>query len=79
MLHGREAEEERKKDRIRHMWTAPTPVNNNSVVAAPDFAPSPPPSSSLSSADSFYKVLLFFWDFFVFVWVLVSIMRGIGL
>lgn len=64
MLHGREAEEERKKDRIRHMWTAPTRVNNNSVVAAPDFVPSPP-SSSLSSADSFYKVLLFFWDFFL--------------
>ncbi|KAL3571065.1 hypothetical protein D5086_028314 [Populus alba] len=37
------------------MWTAPTRVNNNSVVAAPDFVPSPPPSSSLSSADSFYK------------------------
>jgi len=64
MLHGREAEEERKKDHIRHMWTAPTRVNNNSVVAAPDFVPSPPSSSSLSSADSFYKVLLFFWDFF---------------
>ncbi|KAJ6339849.1 hypothetical protein OIU77_007735 [Salix suchowensis] len=53
MLHGREAEEERKKDRIRHMLTAPTRVNNNSVVAAPDFVPSP--SSSLSSTDSFYK------------------------
>ncbi|KAF9667833.1 hypothetical protein SADUNF_Sadunf15G0064400 [Salix dunnii] len=52
MLHGREAEEERKKDRIRHMRTAPTRVNNNSVVAAPDFVPSP---SSLSSTDSFYK------------------------
>ncbi|KAJ6374237.1 hypothetical protein OIU78_029862 [Salix suchowensis] len=53
MLHGREAEEERKKDRVRHMLTAPTRVNNNSVVAAPDFVPSP--SSSLSSTDSFYK------------------------
>ncbi|KAJ6411709.1 hypothetical protein OIU84_008314 [Salix udensis] len=53
MLHGREAEEERKKDSIRHMLTAPTRVNNNSVVAAPDFVPSP--SSSLSSTDSFYK------------------------
>ena len=63
MLHGREAEEERKKDRIRHMLTAPTRVNNNSVVAAPDFVPSP--SSSLSSTDSFYKVLLFFWVFCV--------------
>ncbi|CAK7328964.1 unnamed protein product [Dovyalis caffra] len=60
MLHGREAEEERKKDRIRHMWTAPTRVNNNSVVGAPDFISSPSPSpspSSLSSADSFYKEL----------------------
>ncbi|KAJ6672434.1 BAH AND TFIIS DOMAIN-CONTAINING PROTEIN-RELATED [Salix viminalis] len=56
MLHGREVEEERKRDRIRHMLTAPTRANNNSVVAAPDFVSSPSSSSSLSSpADSFYK------------------------
>ncbi|PNT10027.1 hypothetical protein POPTR_012G077700v4 [Populus trichocarpa] len=55
MLHGREVEEERKKDRIRHMLTAPIRVNNNSVVAAPDFVSSPSPSSLSSPADSFYK------------------------
>jgi hypothetical protein len=64
MLHGREVEEERKKDRIRHMLTAPIRVNNNSVVAAPDFVSSPSPSSLSSPADSFYKVLLFSWAFF---------------
>jgi hypothetical protein len=77
MLHGREVEEERKRDRIRHMLTAPIRVNNNSVVAAPDFVSSPSPSSLSSPADSFYKVILFSWALFsVIFWVFVSIMES---
>lgn len=50
-MHGRGGEE---RKRTRHMWTTPT-RGNPIVSAAPDVY-----SSSSSSANSFFKVCIFF-------------------